>query len=91
MDRLSEEARSTPDRDERADTEEPVGATCPKLARFALGCPSSLVLNDRVAVANNHGGTEGKGYLLDQQTEVKDLFHRDEGTCSRLVASMGAA
>ena len=89
MDRLSEEARSTPDRDERADTEEPVGATCPKLARFALGRPASLVLNDRVAVANNHRGTEGKGYLLDQQTEVKDLFHCDEGTCSTLLASMG--
>ena len=85
--RSIEEAHSTPDSDERADTEEPVGATRSELTRFTLGRPVPLVLDDRVAVADDHRGAEGEGHLFDQQAEVEDLFHRDEGTCSALFAS----
>ena len=75
-----EDADCTPDRDEDANTQKPVRTTGSELARLTLGCDAAPVLDDRIDIADHHGEAERQCDLLDEDIEVKDLFHGSDGT-----------
>ena len=77
---LGEDADRTPDRNEEPNTQQPVRAAWSELAGLALGCDATVVLDDRMDVSDHHGESKRQCDLLDEDVEVKDLFHGPEGT-----------
>jgi hypothetical protein len=72
---LCEDAEGAPRCDEHSDSEQPVRTTSPELAGFAFWGLASAVLDDGVGIAKHHCQPKSKRHLLDQDAEVKELFH----------------
>ena len=79
-DASAQETDGTPDCNQQTNSQEPVRAYGPEIAGFSLGRPAPPVLDDCVAIADDHCQAERKGDLLDQETEVQELFHHRECT-----------
>lgn len=86
----AQQAHGTPDSDQYADPEKPIGSPGPEIPGLALRGFAAFVLDYREQVPDDHRSSERKGDLLDQQIEVKEFFHPREGTASWFLASLRA-